>query len=84
LPMFFLRGRAPRLTKHLVTLLFALSVLALVAHAGFSKQDNLAVIGLALPIVAAVFYVMTSSRAQRGNRLSPEAGPSPSRRSGSG
>jgi hypothetical protein len=65
LPMYFLRGRASWATTRLVTAVFALSVVALVAHAGLSRQSNLGVIGLALPIASAIFFTWTS-RAQRG------------------
>jgi hypothetical protein len=62
LPMFFLRGRAPVLTRGLVIAVFGLAVVALAAHAGLSKQDNLGVIGLALPVAAAALFVALRAR----------------------
>lgn len=64
LPRFILRGRAPQLTRHFLTFFLTLAVVALVAHVGLSRQNNIAVIGLALPIVAALFYVVRDAEAR--------------------
>jgi hypothetical protein len=64
LPRWILNGRSPNLTRQLLTVLLALSGLALVAHLGLSRQHNIAVIGLALPIAAALWYVVRNAEAR--------------------
>ena len=64
LPRFILRGRAAKTTRNLLTVFLTLAVLALVAHLGLSRQHNIAVIGLALPIAAALWYVVRSAEAR--------------------
>lgn len=64
LPRFVLRGRAASLTRKLLLILLTLSGLALVAHLGLSRQNNIAVIGLALPVVAALWYVVKNAEAR--------------------
>src|SRR5205085_6428416 len=57
LPIYAMRGRASRATRQLITIVTSLGVLALVAHiVTLSRQDNLAIIGLALPVSTALAY----------------------------
>jgi hypothetical protein len=65
LPRFMLRGRAANTTRNLLTVFLTLAVLALVAHLGLSRQHNIAVIGLALPIAAALWYVVRTAEARK-------------------
>jgi hypothetical protein len=66
LPMFILRGRASMLTRRLMTLLMSLGVLALVAHlVTLSRQHNLEIIGLALPVLLALTFVVVSGHSAR-------------------
>lgn len=59
LPMYVLRGRAASATRGLVLAMAALAAIALAAHAVMlSRQDNLAIIGLALPVISALALVM--------------------------
>lgn len=58
LPMFMLRGRPSRATTWLTYAVAALAVLALLMHAGVSRQSNLPIIGLALPVTLGVCYAL--------------------------
>lgn len=64
LPMYVMRGSAARTTRVATSAVAALSMMALLAHlAGLSRQDNLAIIGLALP--AALATAQASFRSRR-------------------
>ena len=68
LPVYFLSGRAARASRGAAVIVASLSILALVLHAVMlSSQQNLAVIGLALPstLVMAWVVVRTERGAQR-------------------
>jgi hypothetical protein len=68
LPMYLIRGGAPRATRGIVFVLACLSALALALHAVLlSRQMNLAVIGLALPTTLALAYV-TATRSRMPRR----------------
>jgi hypothetical protein len=58
LPMTIVRRRDVAGTTRWLSVFLAASALALVAHAGLSRQMNLSVIGLALPPVAALWLVV--------------------------
>ncbi|HEU4787077.1 MAG TPA: hypothetical protein VFS57_06705, partial [Gemmatimonadaceae bacterium] len=63
LPLYLWSGRAERFTRSLIILLMVLTVAALAAHAtGLSAQQNLPVIGLALPPVLAIAAVAARRR----------------------
>lgn len=64
LPLYLWSGRAERLTRSASVGLMVLPVVALAMHAtGLSAQDNLAVIGLALPPALAIAIVTARPRA---------------------
>ena len=70
LPLYFWSGRAERLTRSVSVALMALAVVALAMHAtGLSAQDNLAVIGLALPPALAIAVVTARPRFVAGREL---------------
>jgi len=59
LPMYMLRGRMARTTQVVAYVAAALSLLALVTHVvRLSRQDNLPIIGLALPTAIALSLVV--------------------------
>lgn len=58
LPLWAMRDRTPRFTKELLYTVSVLSVIALVAHVALSRQNNLPVIGLALPPALALAFVV--------------------------
>ena len=63
LPLYLWSGRAERFTRSLIVLLMVSAVAALAAHAtGLSAQQNLPVIGLALPPVLAIAAVAARPR----------------------
>jgi hypothetical protein len=67
LPLYLWSGRAERLTRSLSVGLMVLAVVALAMHAtGLSAQDNLAVIGLALPPALAIAIVTARPRVAGG------------------
>jgi uncharacterized protein DUF4105 len=67
LPLYLWSGRAERLTRSASVALMALAVLALAMHAtGLSAQDNLAIIGLALPPALAIAVVTARPRVIAG------------------
>lgn len=73
LPMFIMRGRARRITQVLIALCAVLSAIALVAHIGVSRQENLPVIGLALPAALAIWAAVRARNEDAArNQLSPE------------
>ena len=64
LPLYLWSGRAERLTRSMVVVLMVLAIAAIAAHAtGLSAQQNLPVIGLALPPVLALAAVTARPRA---------------------
>lgn len=70
LPVYFWSGRAERVTRSASVALMTLCVIALAAHAtGLSAQDNLPVIGLALPPALAIAVVTARRRAPAGGEL---------------
>lgn len=70
LPLYLWSGRAERLTRSLSVGLMILAVAALAMHfTGLSAQDNLAVIGLALPPAVAIAIVAARPRVASGRRL---------------
>lgn len=63
LPLYLWSGRAERFTRSLIALLMVSAVAALAAHAtGLSAQQNLPVIGLALPPVLAIAAIAVRRR----------------------
>lgn len=59
LPMYIAAGRLPRTTEWLMRIVALLSLVALIAHAvTLSRQDNLPIIGLALPPALALELVV--------------------------
>lgn len=61
LPMYLLRGKAPRTTRGFVRAVTVCALIALIAHGiRLSHQDNLTVIGLALPAALVTAYVFTA------------------------
>jgi hypothetical protein len=63
LPLYFWSGRAERFTRSLIVLLMVLTVAALAAHAtGLSAQQNLPIIGLAVPPVLAIAAIAVRPR----------------------
>lgn len=63
LPLYLWSGRAERFTRSLIALLMVSTVAALAAHAtGLSAQQNLPVIGLALPPVLAIAAIAVRRR----------------------
>jgi len=63
LPLYLWSGRAERFTRSLIALLMVSTVAALAAHAtGLSAQQNLPLIGLALPPVLAIAAIAARRR----------------------
>ena len=58
-------ARATRFSYRLLTFLVALTVLAFVAHVGISRQQNLAIIGLALPAAIGLWLGVRARLMQR-------------------
>lgn len=74
LPIYLWSGRAERLTRSAAVVLMALGVVALAMHAtGLSAQDNLAIIGLALPPALAIAVVTARPRAVSGRMVGKPA-----------
>lgn len=73
LPVYMLRGGFPRTTQWLVRAVALLSLVALAAHAlTLSRQDNLPIIGLALPPALALAIIVERARILRtGSRTLP-------------
>jgi len=70
LPLYLWSGRAERLTRSMSVALMALGVLALAMHAtGLSAQDNLAIIGFALPPALAIAVVTARPRVIAGREV---------------
>ena len=70
LPVYFWSGRAERLTRSASVALMVLCVIALAAHAtGLSAQDNLPIIGLALPPALAIAVVTARPRGAAGRQI---------------
>lgn len=64
LPLYLWSGRAERFTRSMIVVLMVLTIAALAAHAtGLSAQQNLPVIGLALPPVLAIAAIAARPRA---------------------
>ena len=69
LPVYLWSGRAERLTRSASVALMVLGVAALAMHAtGLSAQNNLAIIGLALPPALAIAVVTARPRAVAGRQ----------------
>jgi hypothetical protein len=58
LPMYVVRDRFRRVTMWLLSATAVLALLALVIHAGLSRQDNLPLVGLALPAAIAMRHAL--------------------------
>ena len=64
LPMFLSRARLPRTTRWLTQLVTYLTLIALIAHIiPLSRQDNLPLIGLTLPVALALSVIVYRHRA---------------------
>ncbi len=62
-PMYLTGGRAPRSTRGIAMTLAALSAVALLTHlVGVAREDNMALIALALPPALAMAWVLHSTR----------------------
>ncbi len=87
LPLYFWSGRAERVTRSMIIVLIVLTVAALAAHAtGLSAQQNLPLIGLALPPVLAIATVAARPRvvARRVSNVNGTRGREPGQRSAGG
>ncbi|HSQ29039.1 MAG TPA: DUF4105 domain-containing protein [Gemmatimonadaceae bacterium] len=86
LPLYLWSGRAERFTRSMIVVLMVLTIAALAAHAtGLSAQQNLPVIGLALPPVLAIAAVAARPRAmaRRVSNVNGARGREPGKRGAS-
>ena len=78
LPIYLWSGRAERFTRSASVALMTLCVIALAAHAtGLSAQNNLPIIGLALPPALAIAVVTARPRAVAGREVGSRHGVRP-------